>query len=40
MSDAQLYFAIGVPVFAVFMGTLMNFKAILWQARALEKRTD
>jgi hypothetical protein len=37
MSDQQLYFAIGVPVFAVFMGMLLNGATILWQSRNLDR---
>ena len=40
MSNSQLYFAIGVPVFAVFMGTMMSLIVIIWQARSLERRID
>ncbi len=33
MTDQQLYFAIGIPVFAVFMGVLVNATAILLSNR-------
>ena len=36
MSDVQLYFAIGVPA-GLFA---LNFIAILWQARGIERRFD
>lgn len=37
MTDQQLYFAIGVPVFAVFMGMLTNVIAVMWQSKGLER---
>jgi hypothetical protein len=37
MTDQQLYFAIGVPVFAVFMGMLTNVVAVMWQSKGLER---
>lgn len=40
MTDQQLYFAIGVPVFAVIFSTSVNILIIVWQARGLEKRMD
>jgi hypothetical protein len=40
MTDQQLYFAIGVPVFTVLMGIIMNIFVIIWQARGIEKRLD
>jgi archaellum component FlaC len=40
MTNAQLYFAIGVPVFAVIMGVLINNFMLAWQARGIEKRID
>jgi hypothetical protein len=40
MTDQQLYVAIGVPVFAIFMAMLTNIIVIIWQARGLEKRLD
>jgi chromosome segregation ATPase len=40
MNNAQLYFAIGVPVFAIIMGMTMNIIVIVWQARGIEKRIE
>lgn len=37
MTDQQLYFAIGVPVFAVFMGMLTNVVAVMWQSKGLDR---
>ncbi|MBV8895213.1 MAG: hypothetical protein JO051_01790 [Acidobacteriaceae bacterium] len=40
MTDQQLYFAIGVPVFAVIFSTSINLLAIIWQAKGIDKRMD
>ena len=40
MTDQQLYFAIGIPVFTVFMGVLVNATAILLSNRMIDKRFD
>jgi uncharacterized membrane-anchored protein YhcB (DUF1043 family) len=40
MNNAQLYFAIAVPVFAVIMGVLINNFNTSWHARGVEKRID
>ena len=37
MTDQQLYFAVGVPVFAVLMGILTNIIVVGWNARSIEK---
>lgn len=40
MTDAQMYFAIAVPVFAIIMGTILNLIVVVWQSRGIEKRLD
>jgi hypothetical protein len=40
MTDAQMYFAIAVPVFAVIMGTILNLIIVVWQSRGIERRLD
>lgn len=40
MTNQQLYFAIGVPVFTILVGMLMNVIVIVWQSRGIEKRLD
>ncbi|MBV9302631.1 MAG: hypothetical protein JOY62_04325 [Acidobacteriaceae bacterium] len=40
MTNQQLYFAIGVPVFAVIVGIAMNMLALIWQSRDVSKRLD
>jgi len=40
MTNAQMYFAIAVPTFAVIMGLTMNIIVLVWQARGIEKRID
>jgi hypothetical protein len=40
MSNQQLYLALGLPVFAIFMAMLTNIIVIIWQARGIEKRLD
>lgn len=40
MTNTQLYFAIGVPVFAVLIGMCMNILVVVWQARGIDKRLD
>ena len=40
MADSQMYFAIGVPVFAIIMGMTMNIIVLVWQARGVERRID
>lgn len=40
MSNQQLYFAIGVPVFTILVGMMMNVVIIVWQAKGVEKRID
>jgi septal ring factor EnvC (AmiA/AmiB activator) len=37
MTDQQLYLAIGVPVFAVFMGMLTNGITVMWQSKSLDR---
>jgi uncharacterized protein YoxC len=40
MTDQQLYFAIGVPVFAVIVGITMNMMVVIWQSRDTGRRLD
>lgn len=40
MTDQQLYFAIGVPVFAVIVGMTMNLTVVIWQSRDMGRRLD
>lgn len=40
MTNAQTYFAIAVPTFAVIVGMAMNVIVLVWQARGIEKRID
>jgi ABC-type uncharacterized transport system YnjBCD permease subunit len=37
MTNQQLYFAIGVPVFALVVGLAMNILVIVWQSKSVEK---
>ena len=37
VTDKQLYLAIGLPIFAVFLAMLTNIVAILWQSRSTER---
>ena len=40
MTNAQMYFAIAVPTFAIIFGMSMNIIVLVWQARGIEKRMD
>jgi hypothetical protein len=40
MTNQQLYFAIGVPVFAVIFSTSVNLLVIVWQAKGIDRRLD
>jgi hypothetical protein len=40
MTDQQLYFAIGVPVFTVVFGMAMNILVIVWQSAQLRNHAD
>jgi hypothetical protein len=40
MTDQPLYFAIGVPVFAVIVGITMNMMVVIWQSRDTGRRLD
>jgi len=40
MTNQQLYFAIGVPVFTVIFGMTMNLFIVVWQSRDVNKRLD
>ena len=40
MTDQQLYFAIGVPVFTVIFGMTMNLMVVVWQSRDMGWRLD
>jgi uncharacterized Ntn-hydrolase superfamily protein len=40
MTDQQLYFAIGLPVFTVILGMAMNVLAIIWQSNQLRQYVD
>ena len=40
MTDQQLYFAIGVPVFTVIFGMTMNMIVVVWQSRDMSRRLD
>jgi hypothetical protein len=40
MTNQQLYFAIGIPVFAVIFGVMMNIIVVLWQSRDTGRRLD
>jgi hypothetical protein len=40
MTDQQLYFAIGVPVFTVIFGMAMNMMVVVWQSRDMGRRLD
>ena len=40
MTNAQMYFAIAVPTFAVIIGMAMNIMVLVSQARGIEKRID
>jgi hypothetical protein len=40
MTNEQLYFAIGIPVFAVIFGVMMNIIVVLWQSRDTGRRLD
>jgi hypothetical protein len=40
MTDQQLYFAIGVPVFAVIFGMAMNVLVVVWQSNQLRQYVD
>ena len=37
MTDQQLYFTIGAPVFTVIFGIALNILAIVWQSGRLEQ---
>ena len=37
MTDKQLYLAIGLPIFAVFLAMLTNIVAIMWQSKNTER---
>ena len=38
LTNQQIYLAIGLPIFAVFLGTITIILIIVWQSRGLEKR--
>jgi uncharacterized protein YoxC len=40
MTNQQLYFAIGIPVFAVIFGVMMNIIVVVWQSRDTGRRLD
>jgi len=40
MTNQQLYFAIGAPVFTVILGMAMNVLVIVWQANQLRQYAD
>jgi len=40
MTNQQLYFAIGVPVFAVIFGMAMNVLVVIWQSNQLRQYVD
>jgi type IV secretory pathway VirB3-like protein len=40
MTNQQLYFAIGIPVFAVIFGVMMNVLVIVWQSNQLRQYVD
>ena len=40
MTNAQMYFAIAVPTFAVIIGMAMNIMVLVWQARGIDRRID
>lgn len=40
MTNAQLYFAIAVPAFAIMMGVMINNFWISWHARNIEIHID
>lgn len=40
MTNQQLYFAIGIPVFAVIFGVMMNIIVVIWQSRDTGRRLD
>jgi hypothetical protein len=40
MTNQQLYFAIGAPVFTVILGMAMNVLVIVWQANQLRQYVD
>jgi hypothetical protein len=40
MTNQQLYFAIGVPVFTVIFGIALNMMVVVWQSRDMGRRLD
>lgn len=40
MTNQQLYFAIGVPVFTIIFGMTMNMIVVVWQSRDTGRRLD
>jgi hypothetical protein len=40
MTHQQLYFAVGVPVFAVIFGMAMNVLVVVWQSNQLRQYVD
>ena len=38
LTNQQIYLAIGLPIFAVFLGTITIILIIVWQSRGIEKR--
>jgi type IV secretory pathway VirB3-like protein len=40
MTNQQPYFAIGIPVFAVIFGVMMNVLVIVWQSNQLRQYVD
>jgi tetrahydromethanopterin S-methyltransferase subunit G len=40
MTNAQMYFAIAVPTFAIIIGMAMNIMVLVWQARGIDRRID